>query len=248
MTAYVYWIRGEKYADMGAISARSVRKVDPKARIHVFSDDPTSETARACKWADVFHGMVTGRPAMVANLDAQIAALEYLERGERVLFLDVDTVMRKPFPWCLSADLYVTYRTEILDKDGNREEATVQPYNYGVVGAHNCAAALEAFMWMRYRVLQMSASRAQIWYGNQLALADLVGGAPKEGDETIDKRVRIRWTIGDFSGRELAVRQLPCSTWNFSPQPGDDCSNAGILHFKGGRKDQMQAYVEAAAA
>ena len=117
MNHYIYWIRGEKFAEMAAMSAASVRKVDPTAKIHVWTD--AAETTPGIPGA-AYHALQPKptRPAMVANLDAQIAALNYLQRGDRVLFLDADTLLRKPFPWTLAANLCVTWRSHV---NGERE-------------------------------------------------------------------------------------------------------------------------------
>lgn len=238
MTAYVYWLRGEQFVDLARFSIASVRKVDPNAKVYVWTDEPRA-TPRipGVTWET----LEPGRPAMVANLDAQLAALNYLQQGDRVLFLDADVLLRRPFPWSLVPDLYVTWRAEV---NGDREMAMLQPYNYGVVGCHVRPGVTEAFYWMRQRVLQM-AHKNQDWYGNQLALADLVGAAPKEGQT--DKDVRIRWSLND-RGTLLTVRQLPCEVWNYSPDSADeDVSEKGILHLKGDRKDLMSHYAEVMA-
>ena len=121
--------------------------------------------------------------------------------------------------------------------------AILQPYNYGVLGASVYPQTIEAFYWLRARILRMNI-RNQRWYGNQLALADLVGTAPESGEAR--KFARIRWALGD-RGTMLSIRQLPCSTWNYSPNEADeDVSEKAILHMKGDRKDLMQHYVRAA--
>lgn len=239
-THYVWWVRGEPFIDLAKLSMASVRRVDPDARIHIWTDEPAS-TPRPKDVA--FHTLEPGRPAMVANLDAQIAALNYLERGDRVLFLDADVLMRRKFPWSLVPDLYVTWRSHVNDDPDLDEFVRAQPYNYGVVGAHVRPQTIEAFYWLRHRILLMASSK-QEWYGNQLALADLVGAAPREAEA--DKDVRIRWSLED-RGTRLTVRQLPAEVWNFSPDAiGQDVSEKAILHLKGDRKDLMSHYAEVA--
>lgn len=220
MTVYAYWTRGEKFAELAHLSAESVKRVDPQARIEFVTDDGS-------------------RPAMVANLDAQIRVLGWAERGERVLFLDADTILCRPFPWDLQADLYVTWRDHV---NGDREMAKHQPYNYGVLGCIARPQTIEAFIWLRARILRMS-RKNQDWYGNQLALAELIG-LPC-GDY---KDVRVRWALND-PGTPLCVRCLPCETWNWSPEAeGEDITGKGVVHLKGGRKDLMAHYAQRAAA
>lgn len=245
MTTYVYWIRGAEFAELAKLSIASVKKVERfivDRRIVVYTDEESPAWA-----ADLApHGsgvevcrLEPGRPAMVANIDAQIAALTDAKRGERVLFLDADTLLRIPFPWDEAGiDLYTTWRDHV---NGDREMARYQPYNYGVVGAVANAATIEAFIWLRARVLQMSPDN-QNWYGNQLALAALLGQPRSEA-----WTARIRWTLSD-EGSPLRVMPLPCDTWNFSPNaPDEDVSGKGILHMKGNRKDLMQHFAREAA-
>lgn len=220
MTIYAYWTRGDEFAAMARKSAEFVKRVDPGARIEFVTDDGS-------------------RPAMVANLDAQLKVLGWAERGERVLFLDADTLMCKPFPWDLLADIYATWRDEV---NGDREFARLQPYNYGVLGCIVRPQTIEAFMWLRARILQMG-RKNQDWYGNQLALAELLGLPNAER-----KEVRIRWSLSD-AGTPLAVRCLPCETWNYSPNAADeDISGKAIIHLKGDRKDLMEHYAQRIAA
>lgn len=219
MTIYAYWTRGDDFAAMARKSAESVKRVDPDAKLQFVTDDGT-------------------RPAMVANLDAQLKVLGWADRGERVLFLDADTLMLKPFPWDLQADIYATWRDEV---NGDKEFARAQPYNYGVLGCIVRPQTIEAFHWMRSRILQMTKAN-QAWYGNQLALAELAG-LPEDR-----KEVRIRWALTD-SGTPLAVRCLPCETWNYSPNaPDEDISGKGIVHLKGNRKDLFEHYAQRIAA
>lgn len=234
---YAYWIRGAEFAELAALSMASVLRIDPKAKIHVVTDDGNTPFPSG---THVKHVLPPGRAAMVANLDAQLLVLNYLQRGERVLFLDADTILRRPFPWSNAVDMAVTWRAEV---NGDREAALIQPYNYGVVAANVNAQTREAFLWIRSRILNMS-RKNQDWYGNQLALAELIGAAPKEG--STDKEVRIRWAPNDL-GTALRVRQLPCAVWNYSPDSADEViSDKGILHMKGGRKDLMRHFSEAA--
>lgn len=244
MTTYCWWIRGAEFAELAKLSIASVRKVErflAERRVLVYTDEETptwiASLAPHGSGVEVVR-LKPGRPAMVANLDAHVHALADARRGERVLFLDADTLVRKPFPWQAGVDLYATWRDHV---NGDREMARAQPYNYGVVGVVSNTATIEAFLWMRARILQM-APKNQDWYGNQLALADLLG-APRGHPWT----AHIRWTLSDL-GTELNVSPLSCDNWNYSPNAAnEDVSEKGILHMKGARKDLMTHYAEAAA-
>lgn len=234
----VYWIRGEEHAELARLSIASVRQVYAMARICVYSDDPGY---MGLGMGELNTRLEPGEPAMVANLSAQILHLAHAEHGQCVLFLDADTLVRKAFPFDPGCDLFVTWRDHVGFSKGEKLTgfAELMPYNYGVLGVRACASALEAFLAMRARVRQLS-PRYQLWYGNQLALADLVGAPPKAG--TAEVTARIRWTPTDAGG-PLRVRQLPCEIWNYSPELEDeDVSGKGILHMKGGRKSLMQSY------
>lgn len=237
----VYWLRGEAFVELARLSIASIRKACPDARIHTWTDEPNSTPAIADA---ARHVLQPGRPAMVANLDAQIDALNYFDRGERVLFLDADVLVRRDFPWSLLPDLYVTWRSHVNHDPALEDFCRTQPYNYGVVGCINVPQIQEAFYWMRARILQMNA-RNQAWHGNQLALAELVGAPPTEGQA--DKDVRVRWSLND-RGTALCVRQLPCDIWNYTPEGIEDVSRRAAIHLKGDRKDLMQHYAAELAA
>jgi len=247
-STYAYWIRGREFAELAAKSIESIKRFDRfmvDRRFVVVTDDPPEVVGDSIQapWRDVFtrdveiHLIGRGhRPAMVANLDAQIEVLHNTPSGERVLFLDADTICLQPFPWT-DADIHATWRTDV---NGDTEMARQQPWNYGVLGVNVTPATIEAFYWLRARILRMTPER-QKWYGNQLALEQLLG-QPNGGKER-----RIRWTLED-EGMPLTVEELPCSVWNYSPSTADeDVSDKGILHFKGGRKDLIEAYTRAAA-
>lgn len=228
MTTYAYWVRGQEFADMASLSIASIKKIDPKATILVYTDDESLDGA--------FCRLAPGRPAMVANLDAQVNALCTSPIGERVLFLDADTIVKKKFPFC-EADLFLTWRDYVGMKDGEKQVgiAKDQPYNYGVIGATVNARSIEAFIWLRARILKMQKPH-QEWYGNQIAMFDLVG-RPQDR-----KTATIRWALAD-RGTDLSVECLPCETWNYSPESeGENISGKGIIHCKGNRKALMKAY------
>lgn len=250
-TTYAYWIRGRDFAELAAKSIESIRRIERfmvDRRFVIVTDEPpqvltckeTGQEYISAPWRDLFNNEVEihhigrgDRPAMVANLDAQLEVLFNTRPGERVLFLDADTLLLQPFPWTKS-DIHATWRDHV---NGNEQMAREQPWNYGVLGANVTPAVIEAFVWLRQRILKM-APRNQDWYGNQLALADLLGAAREQPYETA-----VRWTHLD-RGTPLTVQPLPCDVWNYAPNaPDEDVSGKGILHFKGeSRKHLMEAY------
>lgn len=250
MRHYVWWIRGALHAELAAMSIQSVQRVDPFAaerRLTVVTDDAD----QGASWRHLLPNegrgiqqlcLQSGRPAMVANLDAQIAALALGTPGDKFLFLDADTLLARAFwaPDCAMAshDIYVTFRDAV---NGDPEFAKQQPYNYGVIGAVHNETTLETFHWLRARILRMC-QRYQDWYGNQLALAELIGlPAPT-------KMIRLSWGLAD-SGHMLHAICLPCERWNYSPDAeGEDMDERNVIHLKGGRKDLMTHYARRLAA
>lgn len=222
MMVYAYWTRGDEFEQMAMDSAETAKTVDPEALIDIQVDRGD-------------------RPRMVANLDAQITVLNAYPFGTHILFLDADTIVRKPFPFG-DEDLYVTWRDHVGVRDGQKVQgiAALMPINYGVLGVVNSPAVVEAFYWLRTRILKMS-QKHQDWYGNQLAIADLVASRP-DGD--VAER-RIAWTLAD-EGTPIRVRWLPCDTWNYTPEgEGEDVSDKAIVHCKGDRKDLLRHYAAA---
>lgn len=236
MIDVVYWVRGEEFAELAKLSIASVRKVYPQATVYFYTDDgentPHIEGTTRCV-------LPPGRPAMVANLDAQLLHLNTADYGRHVLFLDADVLVKKPIEIICAVDVLVTYRHSVSG-EGKDQLAALMPFNYGVVGAVVNAQTREAWTWMRAKVLDMSPTE-QAWYGNQLALAALVGMPPESGSEL--KIIPICWSLRDLGGTSINVIQHPCSTHNFTPAAeGEDVSDKYVLHFKGNRKHMMDAY------
>lgn len=247
-TTYAYWVRGRAFAELAAKSIESIKRFDPflvDRQFWVLTDDYLNEDKwlrdgvlpKGVHWT-YMHDYGYQRPPMVANLDAQIKVLMGVPMDERVLFLDADTLMLKPFPWT-NADIHATWRTDV---NGDAEMARQQPWNYGVLGVNVTPAVIEAFIWLRQRILKMT-PKSQEWYGNQLALADLLGAARPDPFETA-----VRWTLQD-RGTPLSVQPLPCDVWNWSPDgPGESIEGKGIIHCKGNRKDLLEHYAGRIAA
>lgn len=222
MIDVVYWLCGDSHDDLVELSKESVRRAYPDlVRFYVYRDEQKE-------------------PKMLANVRCQLQHLMSVPWGCRTLFLDADTLVREPLPM-FDADMFVTWRDKV-----NGEESQIvalMPYNYGVVGAYNSPSVLEAWMWMYQRICHMADSY-QDWYGNQLALAELVGAPAKAGEKTV--HARIRWAYeGRSDAKPITVKQLPCEQYNYTPESLDEnVSDKYVLHFKGGRKDLMRQYAQ----
>jgi hypothetical protein len=232
----VYWIRGLEHAKMAEVSIESARKAYPGCTVLVYTEsgDPAQDYKLPAQRA-IISG---GRPAMVANLDAQIRALAGAVLGEPFLFVDADTLIREGYVLPSIYDLGVTWRDHVAVRGDEKIAglAKFMPYNYGVIYARARPATFEALLWLRARILRMNPQH-QAWYGNQMALAELVGAPQGNGP------VPIAWALTDPGDTRLNVLKLPCDTHNYTPEAaGEDVTGKVILHFKGGRKDLMEAY------
>lgn len=230
----VFWVRGAEFAQLAELSIASVRKVYPHAKVYVYTDDAENTPSI---FGTTFCTLPPGRPAMVANLDAQLLHLNTADYGRQVLFLDADVLLRKPIDLG-AVDVLVTWRHS-ASGEGKDSLAALMPVNFGVIGAVVNSRTREAWTWLRAQVLNMGSSE-QAWYGNQLAMASLVGSPPESGSET--KVVQIAWSLRDI-GTPLAVRLEPCATHNYTPaSEGEDIADKFALHFKGNRKHMMESY------
>jgi hypothetical protein len=240
MATYFWFVRGAEHAAMCRQSIASVRKVDTWARCFVVTDEPQHD------W-DVGVGVYKiepGRPIMLANLEAQVVALGVAIPNEPVVFLDTDVLLVRPLPMS-RADLLVTWRDHVgvIDDEKIEGVAAQMPYNYGVMVAEPNARVLEAFIWMRERVRKMHSGYKQ-WYGNQLALAELCGPKPADGEPAITHR-SIPWSVSSVPGYGISVARVPCDIYNYTPQAADeDISSKVALHFKGKRRELMPHYAE----
>lgn len=241
MRFYSYFVRGAQHAAMARTSMLSAKRADPSAYIIAVTDEqnPPWEIDLAGQLLVIPEGM----PMMLANLEAQVAAIIAASRwpNSEIAFVDTDTLIRRPLDGLDEAHLAVTWRDHVRVVDEEKIEgiAGVMPYNYGVILTRPSQPAIEAFIWMRERVRKMH-ERHQQWYGNQLALAALCGAPPQSGERT-DLR-QIPWHL-TRPGASLLVRKLPCEVWNYTPEKaGEDVAERVLLHFKGHARGLMEGY------
>ncbi len=241
--AYAWFVRGKEHAAMCATSIAAVRKVDPEGRCIVVHENTNKRD-----WEiDALHLTCdAGQPIMLANLEAQVNALNYAHchDAKSITFLDTDTILLRPFEHYGVVNF--TWRDSIGtdDKDEKVEGiAARMPYNYGVIQARPSLSSLECFIWMRERIRRMHASHQQ-WYGNQMAAVELAGARPKTTEPTAVMRY-IPWTLTS-AGKAVTIGQLPCELYNYTPQrAAEDVSGKYVLHFKGRRRSLMKIYARA---
>lgn len=234
----VYWVRGVAHADLLELSIASVRRAYGSG-VHVCVYTEEGDPARDRNlpaWRGV---LPSGRPPMIANLDAQLAAAGPAPDGTPILFLDADTLVREPYELPAEYDLGPTWRDHVARQEETAIAgiAKVMPYNYGVLYGRAGPRLHEALLWLRARIWRMAEAHRQ-WYGNQFALAELAGH-PSLGDAAVP----ICWSLEDEGMTLLRVRRLPCDTHNYTPERADEAVEGKVvLHFKGGRKDMMERY------
>lgn len=243
-----YWVRGSDYAELARLSIRSVWRVyGAESRISVSTDSPEHfDHARFGEHAEGWLGLEVHRirrrePPMIENLAVQYERLAGSDCDANV-FLDGDVVLLRglPLPTFGGAHIVATWRDhDSVNEDGSKNlgAAATMPYNYGVLMALRSPAAIEAFLWMRERIKAMNPS-LQGWYGNQMALAELLGPKLREAPEDRE----IPWAP-EREGNRIRALALPCETWNYTPESlSEDLSAKGALHFKGKRKDMMREF------
>lgn len=161
---------------------------------------------------------------MLENVKAQAEFLckDMVRSEDEVVFLDNDALLAKPLPEMGDCNVGVTWR------DNLGALSMLQPYNYGVVMAKKCPDTIAAWFWMCDHIGKQTPQN-QAWYGNQVALRELVGGVG-----------RAEMVHGYFKIKTL---HLPCETYNWTPEDvGEDISEKYVVHCKGDRKDLLDHY------
>ncbi len=106
------------------------------------------------------------------------------------------------------------------------------PYNYGVIGARKSASTVAAWAWMANHISRQG-RKEQKWYGNQVALRELVGGVSAEP------------VVAKHPWFSVSVHFIPCETYNYTPKDiGEDIGEKVMLHLKGNRKDMIKHYYD----
>lgn len=238
MTIYCWFVRGQKHARLVQTSMAAAHAADETAVCVVATDDsavtvPGAEMVR----------FSSGMPLMMANVQAQIEVLH--RKRTPVWFLDTDIVLLRKLPELWEPSISVTWRDNVggtLREPENDAVASMMPYNYGVIGATSNPVVIDAFTWLRERVRRMG-PQWRDWYGNQMALASLVGPPPADKSPDATSRRPIPWDIGAPGEPTLLVRKLPCDLYNYTPASlEEDVSMRYALHFKGHSRPLLEQY------
>lgn len=127
------------------------------------------------------------------------------------VLLDTDMIVRKDISDGFGEDAAVTYRDKHLVLSKDEKEPLRMPYNGGVIFASN-----QGFLVDCLKAMETMEPKRQDWYGDQLALRDVI--------ESGKYKVRIHKD----------------ERWNFCPDSeGHDLDNVRIYHYKGNRKRLM---------
>jgi hypothetical protein len=244
MTLYSWFVRGREHAQMCQTSVDSVLRVDPDATCLVMTDEERHDWRIS---GAQIRTIAPGLPIMVANLEAQISALDFANQIDalRVVFLDTDILVLRAFPpdHAVGA-VNFTWRDNVgVSDDGEKVEgvAARMPYNYGVIMARPGLSALECFIWMRERVRAMQLNY-QEWYGNQLAAAELAGRRPDAGTSYTTREIPWRICGG---GKKVLIGKLPCTDYNYTPSHAtENVTGKFALHFKGHKRHLMPEYAQ----
>lgn len=230
---YVYCLFGDEHANYAARSAETIKRQDPDAKLVFYVDRPyeqlQSTGGRQMPYPEAFQ-----HPFMIGNVLCQLDWLLNQEPhpDEFTVYVDTDVLHAKPIDRAYldakNADIYPTFRTDLGKLSDH------MPYNYGVLIVRHTVAAKHAMSWLLQRVMKLQPAR-QHWYGNQIALRELVG--PIRPFDVYDR------PMGYFTVR---VHQLPCREWNWSPNPKCVRNSTGetkyFVHLKGSLKDNHFDY------
>lgn len=131
------------------------------------------------------------------------------------IMLDTDILVAKDISEAIQKDAAVTWRPvhNVIVKDVG---VVPMPYNGGFLAVNN-----DAFMRALVDKMEAQEPRWQEWYGDQMALRDVVA------EEKFD------------------VKILRDQAWNYVPDFLGDTTPARVLHFKGKRKSMMRPYFDA---
>jgi len=222
----VYFIsQNTEYLEMVRLSIDTVRHCAPDAEIHLFTDLPAGIPG-----INTYQDMEGYKvPLMIKNTEVwrDFCASQ---QGD-VIFLDPDVLMaRKPDLEALQ-DIAVTWR------DGLGDISRRMPYNTGVVMA-KCGQRSAQFFNLMVQRIEAMPEEHQKWYGNQLALAELLG-EPNHVLRDMWKHQRDEgWSL-PYAAHDAIFNQLPCDMYNWTPEGDEPWTGEYFVHLKGNRKFRM---------
>lgn len=165
-------------------------------------------------------------------LEHQAACVEFLKQADpssHYVFLDSDILINDH----LESIFDNTFDFGLTSRKAHPK----MPINTGVIFIHRngISAAISFFEEVVQVIKKMPQAGLKLWFGDQLAILDLIGG----------DRIQNH-TSEPIQVRDWDILLLPCDLYNFSTDHGISMNahypDKKILHFKGPRKVQMLAY------
>jgi hypothetical protein len=229
-TAKTYWA-------LFALMCASVRRIVPDAEIHLLTHDE-AEVPDAIPATRIFRRSA-GEPIKNSFVHLMRAETQtwraYTESGllqGPTVLMDIDILLQRSPAGLFdgSFDIGLTYTNE----------TTLHPFNAGVILIDpQRRDAVRSFFAALDDYVADLVPEYQEWYGDQMALADLIGI-----DDATDWR-----GIVDRTAHDVRIRALPAAEWNASLLLDADnrpiftaIPDAGLVHFKGERKGLMLRY------
>jgi hypothetical protein len=167
---------------------------------------------------------------MLSRSLAQLACVEASDFARPLVLLDSDILLNGSLQALFAEDFDVAL-TWRFNK--------TMPINGGLIVLHNRRPEVARTFFRRflqcYQERHVGGDNAG-WYGDQLALQELVG---------LDWKQAAAQPRIERGG--VRIRLLPCDTWNFSPDNslaaiGNGLPDKFVLHFKGQRKRLMEPF------
>ncbi len=176
------------------------------------------------------HVPVDHSALMLSRSRAQLACVERSDFARPLVLLDSDILLRGSLQPLFDDDFDVALTWRV-----NK----TMPVNGGLVVLHHRRPDVSRAFYQRFlRVYEerYAANGNAGWYGDQLALRDLVGLSYRDVD---------RHPLVERDG--CRIRLLPCDVYNFSPDNtlaaiADGLPDKLVLHFKGQRKRLMEPF------
>jgi hypothetical protein len=222
-------LQSQGYMRMLDLLFRSARLFHPGARCTLLTsaDTRVRGVAGPLRRVDV---PVDHAALMLSRSRAQLTCVERSDFARPLVLLDSDILLRGSLQGLFAEDFDVA-----LTWRANK----AMPVNGGMLVLHNRRPDVSRAFCQRFlRVYgeRYAADANAAWYGDQLALRDVVGLSWREfGEHTLVERDGCR------------IRLLPCEVWNFSPDNTlaaivDGLPDKLVLHFKGQRKRLMEPF------
>lgn len=216
---------GQKQFDLFRMS---VQRFDKEATFVILTDFKT-QFDNITPDTKIARSEVNQREIMLERTRRQLAFLEQDDGNSPIVFADTDMLILAPLQQVFSGSFDVAVTIRKHDK---------MPINGGLFFVNNrsLGRGLLFFREVLYRMERELGTERREWYGDQLALAEILGSLKYERD--IEK-------IRDFT--DYSVLLLDSQKYNYSP-PGDhpnlfqNDSGRFVYHFKGRCRNYMEHF------